>query len=147
MTELSTEDLIKLLNTLLEAERAGAKTIAAFLDDYPQPSRAWNQLHQVQRDEAENCALLIAAICSLEGEPSHATGDFLDKALAIRGRAARLAFLNRGQGWVERKIRESLPHITNEPIHKMLCDMLISHIVNIEICDDLLRFINDGGTA
>jgi len=100
---LTVAELAALLNTLLEAERAGAKVLTAFLDEYPRESPAWKQLREVQHDEADNCARLTQAIRDAGGVASHATGDFLDKALAIQGRVPRLAFLNRGQAWVARK--------------------------------------------
>jgi len=134
MNAMPADELIQLLNRLLEAERAGARTLAAFLDEYPPQSRAWQELRRVQRDEASNCKLLIDAIRSLGAEPSGATGDFLGKALAVQGRAARLAFLNRGQGWVARKIGEALPRIGAGPLHHMLQGMLDSHLVNIAAC-------------
>ncbi len=137
MTEMPAQQLIQLLNTLLEAERAGAKTLAAFLDDYAPQSPAWEQLRRVQHDEAANCKLLIDAIRGVGGAPSNATGDFLAKALAVPGAAARLAFLNRGQAWVARKIAEALPQIGNAPLREMLQQMHDSHLANIAACDAL----------
>lgn len=135
---LANEELAELLNTLLEAERAGAKVLAAFLDEYPRESAAWIQLQEVQQDEAKNCSILIDSIRSLGKMPSSSVGEFFNKALAVRGRAARLKFLNRGQGWVARKIAEALPRIPQGPIHEMLLDMRSSHLANIEACDALL---------
>lgn len=140
---LAAEDLVKLLNTLLEAERAGAKVLAAFLDEYPRGSDSWSQLHQLQQDEANNCAKLTDAIRSLGYKPSRAVGEFLNKALAIEGRAPRLAFLNRGQGWVARKITEALPRISPGPLREMLDEMRESHITNIEACDAMLLHLGD----
>jgi len=144
MNPISAQELMALLNTLLEAERAGARTLAAFLDDYPAQSPAWEELRRVQRDEAVNCSHLIDAIRGLDGEPSGATGDFLGKALAVEGRAARLAFLNRGQGWVARRIAEALPRIGAGPLHDMLSAMHDSHLANIAACDAL---VTGGGAA
>jgi 5,10-methenyltetrahydrofolate synthetase len=130
-------EVIALLNVLLEAERAGAKVLAAFLNDYPQDTPAWRQLAAVQRDEARNCAILIDLVQRLGGSPSAATGDFLDKALAVEGRAARLQFLNRGQGWVARKIVEALPSVQEDFVRGALSAMHESHLLNIEGCDAL----------
>lgn len=137
MTAMPADQLIQLLNTLLEAERAGAKTLAAFLDDYAPQSPSWEQLRRVQRDEATNCSHLIDAIRRSGGAPSSATGDFLGKALAVQGQAARLAFLNRGQGWVARKIAAALPQIGDPALRTMLQEMHDSHLVNIAACDAL----------
>lgn len=131
------KEVIALLNVLLEAERAGAKVLAAFLDDYERDTPAWRQLSAVQRDEARNCAILIDLIRRLGGEPSHATGDFLGKALAVEGRAPRLKFLNRGQGWVARKIAEALPGVKDDAVRAALTAMHESHLLNIEACEAL----------
>jgi nitronate monooxygenase len=132
-------ELLALLNVLLEAERAGAKVIAAFLDDYERDTPAWRQLSNVQRDEAKNCAILIDLIRRVDGTPSTAVGDFLDKALAVQGRVARLQFLNRGQQWVARKIGEAVPQIGEVSVRSALSVMLESHLLNIEACDALME--------
>ena len=132
-------ELLALLNVLLEAERAGAKVLAAFLDDYERDTRAWKQLSAVQRDEAKNCAVLIDLIRRVNSTPSPATGDFLGKALAVQGRVARLQFLNRGQKWVARKIAEALPQIGEDFMRSALSAMLESHSFNIEACDALIE--------
>jgi 5-formyltetrahydrofolate cyclo-ligase len=134
---MSAEEEIGLLNMLLEAERAGAKVLAAFLDDYERDTPAWRQVAAVQRDEARNCVILIDLIQRLEGAPSAATGDFLGKALAVEGRAARLRFLNRGQGWVARKIAEALPNVKEDFVRSALAAMHESHLLNIEACEAL----------
>jgi 5-formyltetrahydrofolate cyclo-ligase len=134
---MSAEEIIGLLNVLLEAERAGAKVLAAFLDDYERDTPAWRQLAAVQRDEAKNCAILIDLMRRLGGAPSAATGDFLEKALAVQGRAARLQFLNRGQGWVARKIAEALPNVKEDFVRSALAAMHESHLLNIEACEAL----------
>jgi 5-formyltetrahydrofolate cyclo-ligase len=139
---LSAEEVIGLLNVLLEAERAGAKVLADFLNDYERDTPAWRQLSIVQRDEAKNCAILIDLIRRLGGVPSAATGDFLGKALAVEGRAARLQFLNRGQGWVARKIAEALPGVKEDFVRDALSAMHESHLLNIEACDALAETLH-----
>jgi 5,10-methenyltetrahydrofolate synthetase len=134
---LSPAELVELLNVLLEAERAGARVLAAFLDDYQRDTPAWRQLAAVQRDEAKNCVILSELVKKLGGTPSAATGDFLGKALAIEGRLARLQFLNRGQGWVARKIGEALPQVQQDYARVALSAMRDSHLLNIEACDAL----------
>lgn len=134
---MSHEELASFLNTLLEAERAGAKVVAAFMEDYSRDTPAWRRLSAVQRDEAKNCATLIELIRGVDGQASTVTGDFLQKALAVQGRIARLEFLNRGQQWVARKIREALPHIADGAIRLALEEMHESHLLNIEACEAL----------
>lgn len=133
------EELIAFLNTLLEAERAGAKVLAEFLSEYERDSPAWKQLSVVQRDEAKNCAILLDLLREVKGAPSAATGDFLGKALAIQGRVPRLQFLNRGQQWVARKIGEALPRIGRPSVREALAAMQESHLFNIEQCDALVE--------
>ena len=138
-TTMPAEELVRLLNVLLEAERAGARTLAAFLGDYERGTPAWKQLASVQRDEANNCAILIGLIRRLNGVPSTATGDFLGKVLAVEGKTSRLHFLNRGQQWVARKINEALPRLEQGFVCGALFAMQESHLLNIEACDALIE--------
>ena len=136
---MQAEELVELLNALLEAERAGAKVIAAFMNEYERDTPAWRQLAAVQRDEANNCAILIDLIRRVNATPSAATGSFLGKALAVEGKAARLQFLNRGQEWVARKINEALPYLKQDFVRSTLFAMQESHLLNIEACDALME--------
>ena len=95
----------------------------------------------VQRDEAKNCAILIDLIRRKDATPSTATGDFLGKALAVKGRVARLQFLNRGQAWVARKIGDALPCLEKGFVRDALFDMQASHRQNIEACDSLVSML------
>ena len=133
------EELVGLLNALLEAERAGARVLAAFLNEYERDTPAWRQLAALQRDEANNCAILIDLVRRVNGTPSMATGSFLGKALAVEGKSARLRFLNLGQKWVARKINESLPYLEQGFVRGALFAMQESHLLNIEVCDALLE--------
>ena len=138
---MAVEELVALLNALLEAERAGARVLAAFLDDYRRNSPAWRQLAAVQRDEARNCTVLIDLVGRLKGAPSAATGSFLQKALAVNGRIARLRFLNRGQEWVARRIGEALPRVNQDFVYGALFAMQVSHLLNVEQCDALVEML------
>lgn len=137
-TTSSDAELTQLLDLLLEAERAGAKVLNEFMADYPEGSPAWQTLRKVQRDEAENCAILMRLAREMGHEPSKATGDFVAKALAVEGNAERLDFLNRGQGWVARKIREALPRIPDGELKRQLVAMQDSHMINIAACEALV---------
>ena len=128
------DELIGFLNELLEAERAGARVAM-------ESARAAGSgplaelLRGIQRDEAHWCAMLHRQIQCLGGEPSTGTGGFYGKAMAIEEMQARLAFLNRGQGWVVRKLRDMLPRVREDALHTDLADMLRSHEVNIALTD------------
>ena len=124
------DELLPALNELLEAERAGARVTLAAAKDMG--DGALKPLVMViHRDEARWCGVLTRAIHRLQGAPSQKTGAFYDKAMAIPDLAAWLAFLNRGQGWVVRKLKALLPTICDEAIHADLSAMLASHERNI----------------
>jgi 5,10-methenyltetrahydrofolate synthetase len=132
-------ELASVLNTLLEAERAGAKVIAAFLMEPALDARSRESLLRIQRDESRNCATLITLLRRINATPSRATGNFLQMALAIEGIPARLAFLNRGQAWVARRIAEVLPRIADPRITEDLRVMQRSHVTNIGVCEAVLQ--------
>ena len=103
-TRMPVQELARLLNLLLEAERAGARVLAAYLDELPTKTAEWVGLHAVQRDEARE----------------------------------RLLFLNRGQGWVAKRIAEALPRIAPSATRSALQEMHESHLANIALCEQLL---------
>ncbi|HZZ34129.1 MAG TPA: DUF6306 domain-containing protein, partial [Caulobacteraceae bacterium] len=74
---------------------------------------------------------LLAALGKLKAEPSRAIGGFYDQAMAIADVDARLAFVNRGQGWVVRRLRGLLPRVRDAGLHLMLRRMLDAHERNI----------------
>jgi hypothetical protein len=92
----------------------------------------------IRRDEAHWCRVLSDALIRLGAEPSTKVGDFYDKVMAIDGFEARLAFLNRGQGWVVRRLKDLLPAIRDERLAADLRAMLEAHVANIELTDQAL---------
>lgn len=131
------DELLKSLDELLEAERAGAKV--ALASSRMPATRAYRTLMRtVRADEARWCAMLTEQIGRLEATPSDKTGAFREKALAIADPFDRLAFLNRGQAWVVRKLEEMLPRVRDEQLHGALKAMLESHRHNIGSAADLL---------
>ena len=137
MSAMSQAEYGAFLNTLLEAERAGAKLLAAHVDELPPQSSAWSALREVQRDEARNCAVLIHLLLNAEVEPSAAVGDFYERGLALRKWSERLEFLNRGHGWVAKRIAAALPRIQDLSARAALRTMHESHRANIELCEEL----------
>ena len=125
------------LNELLAAERAGAKLLSAYLDELPIDSFQWKIVRAVQLDEARNCAALIHLLLEAEATPTQAVGAFYDKGLAIKGWRERLAFLNRGQAWVAKRLTDAIPRVP-ERARPALREMRDSHVSNIEICEELL---------
>lgn len=130
-------DLGELLNLLLEAERAGARLLAAYLRELDPGSPLVARLQAVQRDEAGNCAILIHHLLEAELQPSTTTGDFYRKGLAIRGWRERLEFLNRGQLWVAKRIAAALPGLSSSAAKTALQEMHASHLANIGLCEAL----------
>ncbi len=134
---LGRNDLLALLNELLEAERAGAK-IARTMTADASGGLAGDVLKALAIDEARFCAMLTRHIKRLEADPSARTGTFREKVLALHGLGNRLRLLNRGQGWVVRKLKEALPRIHDEALYGDLANMLSVHETNISKCEDLL---------
>jgi hypothetical protein len=127
---LSPDELIAFLTELLEAERAGARVThetARAAADAP----IAELLRAIQRDEAHWCGMLTRHLWALGATPSDTVGAFYGKAMAIADLAERIAFLNRGQGWVVRKLREALPRVRADALHADLAEMLRSHEANI----------------
>lgn len=132
-------ELVERLNALLEAERAGAKVLAILCDGLAPDSALATLLKRVQKDEGDNAAVLFQTIRRLNGEASHATGDFVEKTLAIEGLTAQLNFVNKGQAWVARKIDDALPLARDDQTRTMLLDMKRSHLDNIAACAALIE--------
>lgn len=127
------DELVAFLNTLLEAERAGARICQHTSHE---ARDAGNQtlaglMAAVRDDEARWCAVLTKAIRDLGGEPSTATGAFFEKAAAIADLPERVKLINRGQGWVVRELRKTLPRIRDDALHARMRAMLDGHEANI----------------
>lgn len=121
-------DYPQFLNGLLEAERAGAKLLAAWVDELPPGSALGRKLAAVQRDEARNCAVLIHLLLEAGAAPSMATGAFYQKGLSIRGWPERIEFLERGQASVARRIAAALPGVPTPQGRRLLEAMHRSHL-------------------
>jgi hypothetical protein len=94
-------------------------------------------MHTIQRDETRWCVMLVRHIKALGATPSSKVGAFYDKAMAIADLAERTSFLNRGQGWVVRKLSEILPRVRANQLHTDLSDMLRSHEANIALANEV----------
>ena len=131
-------ELGALLNELLEAERAGARLLSAWMAEAAPGSVLYQRLRDVQRDEARNCAVLIHHLLESGALPSGLTGEFYDKGLRVRDWEARLALLNRGQAWVARRIAAALPRLGPSAARDALQEMHDSHLANIARCEALI---------
>ena len=125
-------------NEMLEAERAGAKALVVYMDDFPRNGDTWRLLRQIQADEAHNCAL-IGKLIEKAGQPySHATGKFYDKAVAVKGPRARLEFLVRGLKWAVKQFEEALPHM-DAGARDVFTKMRDTHLRSIAACETIIR--------
>jgi hypothetical protein len=132
------DELLASLNELLEAERAGAR-VALGTKREASYSRLRDLMRKVHRDEARWCAMLSKQVKRLSGTPSRKCGAFRGKAMAIPDPLDRLAFLNRGQAWVVRKLEALLSRVRDDDLHAALAEMLRSHVENIAEADAVLR--------
>jgi len=123
---------------MLEAERAGARALVVYMEDFARNSEAWKILRQIQADEAHNCAL-IGKLLEKSGTPySHATGKFYDKAVAVKGPRQRLEFLVQGLKWAVNKFEQALPQLGPEA-RDIFIRMRDSHLRSITACERLIQ--------
>ncbi len=137
MEPIGRAELIDELNVLLEAERAGARVGAAL--EKEAAGGGFEPLAKlIHADEIKWSRALFEAVRGLGAEPSDKVGDFYERTMAIEGFEARLAFVNRGQGWVARKLRELAPRIEDAALRATLQEMLDAHVVNIDAANAAL---------
>lgn len=103
-------DLIDWLQTLMRAERAGARVMLDSLRQTDEPATR-QRLEQLHQGEAESCRYLRTCLERLGAQPDSGIGDFHARAMAIDDLAQRFDFIARGQRWVARQIRQRLPDI------------------------------------
>ncbi len=127
-------ELTNALNTLLEAERAGARVAVESLPTARSDDDA-NLIRIIHHDEGHWCEMLAAELRRLGVTPTTQTGAFYGKAMAIADLAERLSFLNRGQAWVVRKLEELLPRVRDGALHANLVAMRDGHLRNIAATD------------
>jgi nitronate monooxygenase len=121
---------------MLEAERAGARALVVFMDDWPRNGAEWKVLRKVHEEEAHNCAL-IGKLLEKAGVPwSHATGEFFDKAVAVEGPRERIAFLVVGLKWAVRQFDAAMDGLDPEA-RRVFAGMRESHLRSIAACEAL----------
>ena len=123
---------------MLESERAGAKALVVFMDEWPRNSEAWKALRRIHEDEAHNCALIGELLKNAGVDYSHATGEFYAKAVAVDGAKQRIAFLVKGLRWAVKRFENELPRLDN-PAQDLFTRMRDSHLRSIAACEALLR--------
>jgi nitronate monooxygenase len=123
---------------MLEAERAGAKALVVFMDDWPRNGAEWKVLRRVHEEEAHNCALIGKLLEKSGAAYSHATGEFYGKAVAVKAPRERLAFLVRGLKWAVKRFEAELPRL-DAASQEVFVRMRDSHLRSIAACEALLR--------
>lgn len=136
MGYLGRDEIVGFLTELLEAERAGARVTLETARAAESATIA-ALMRAIQRDEAHWCGMLTRHLWALGATPGDTVGAFYGKAMAIADLGERIAFLNRGQGWVVRKLREALPKVRDDALHADLAEMLRSHVDNIDRANEL----------
>jgi hypothetical protein len=121
------------LNELLEAERAGVDTLSRLFPEARSPEMQ-SLFEEVRDDEAWSCAGLVRAIKTLGGTVSEKKGDFAEKVMSEPTLGARLRFLNRGQGWVVKRLEGLLSETLPPSVSGFLEEMKARHLNNIEAC-------------
>jgi len=132
------DELIEALTVLLEAERAGARVGASLVGDAPDPEmEALSEA--IEADEIRWARALFEALVALQAEPSDKVADFFEKAIVIEDFERRLAFTNRGQAWVVRRLQELIPRVEDGGLAGMLQAMHDAHVANIGTANDALE--------
>src|SRR5690348_7673333 len=128
-------ELDDFLNRMLEAERAGARALVVFMDDWARNGPEWAILRKVHEDEAHNCALIGEQLKRRGRDYSHATGEFYAKAVEIRNPRERIAFLVRGLKWAIREFEQALPKIDDPEVRKLFEGMRERHRRSAAACE------------
>jgi hypothetical protein len=124
--------LERMLNLLLESERAGIAVLDSLAAEVEHPELKLLLL-DAREEENRNATTLERLVREGGGTPSAATGPFLSKVAAVGTMRGRLALLIRGQEWVARKIEETLALAPEDgPIRDSLQKMANRHRHEIE---------------
>jgi nitronate monooxygenase len=124
---------------MLEAERAGAKALVVFLDDWPRHGTEWAMLRKIHEDEAHNCALIGEQLKRRGRDYSHATGEFYDKAVAVNGPRQRIGFLIKGLRWAMREFDSAAPSIEDASVRELFRGMRERHARSAATCEAVLN--------
>ena len=133
-TEKEVDDF---LNRMLEAERAGAKALVVFMDDWARHGPEWASLRKIHEDEAHNCSLIGEQLKRRDRDYSHATGEFYAKAIAVKGPRERIGFLAKGLRWAIKEFDHALPRIADAEIRKLFEGMRERHARSAAACDSI----------
>jgi nitronate monooxygenase len=130
-------ELVDFLNRMLEAERAGARALVVFMDDWPRHGPEWQTLRKVHDDEAHNCALIGEQLKRRGRDYSHATGEFYAKAVAVKDARERIGFLVKGLRWAMREFEQALPRIGDPAVKQLFQGMRERHLRSAAACESV----------
>jgi nitronate monooxygenase len=136
---MSDVELDGFLNRMLEAERAGARALVVFMDDWARNGPEWKTLRAVHEDEAHNCALIGEQLKRRGRDYSHATGEFYAKAVEVKGARERIGFLVRGLKWAIREFDRALPEIADAEVRKLFQGMKERHLRSVAACEKVVK--------
>jgi nitronate monooxygenase len=124
--------LAKILNLLLESERAGVAALDALLKEVTQDELR-KLLTTSREDEAATASQLEALIRSRGDTPSTSVGAFAAKVAAAGALQDRLKLLIHGEEWVARKVEEAIALApATGPVHDQLQKMANRHRFEVE---------------
>jgi nitronate monooxygenase len=89
----------------------------------------------------------VRSIETLGGATSGKRGDFAEKVMAESTLSRRLNLLNRGQGWVVKRLDGLLGEALPASVAAFLEEMKRRHIANIEACDRLAESLDPSPRA
>ena len=135
--------LEKILNLLLESERAGVVTLDSLAAQI-ENDELKHLLTTSREDEDATVCELENLIRSAGGVPSQRIGPFAAKVAGAGALSQQLKLLIRGEEWVARKVEEALALATaSGPIHDYLQKMARRHRFEVEWGRaELIRLMN-----
>ena len=135
--------LERMLNLLLESERAGVAVLDSLAAEVKHPDLRLLLL-DAREEESRNADALERLVREGGGTPSTATGPFAGKVAAAGSLRDQLALLIRGQQWAARKIEETLALAPESgPIRDYLQKMANRHRHEIEwVRAELIRLMD-----
>src|SRR5690606_16553805 len=98
-------------------------------------------LKRLSHEEAACCVMLARHVAELSGAATPQVGVFHQSAMAITDISVRLSFLNRGQGWIVRRLKEMLPRVRCDALHADLQKMLKTHERHIDMANNLVKIL------
>lgn len=132
---LSIPEVLRLLNELLEDQRAGVKAVSELWPrTFDLTARAL--LKDILRDESRHCAMLTRHILRLGGSASNETGPFLAALRAARS-TAYIELMKRRQHRIMRQVHASRHRINDQALRWDLEEMAAKHVMHNSLCEDL----------